>query len=142
MNTTLRTLSSLLLLPVLSCCLPVQAQTRSAADAEQIANSFLSQPRQAAPRGTMPMLQPTMHLYTTSTELLDKGTAEPAFYVFTPQDNNEGGFVIVSGIEEAATILGFSYTDVFDADQIPPAMRYLLGKYQEEIEAYLAFPTQ
>ena len=88
------------------------------------------------------MLQPTMHLYTTSTELLDKGTAEPAFYVFTPQDNKEGGFVIVSGIEEAEPILGFSYTDVFDAERIPPAMRYLLGKYQEEIEAYLALPTQ
>ena len=88
------------------------------------------------------MLQPTMRLYATSTELLEKGSAEPAFYVFTPQDNSEGGFVIVSGIEEAAPILGFSYTDVFDAEGIPPAMRYLLGKYQEEIEAYLALPVQ
>jgi hypothetical protein len=137
---TLRTLSCLLLLSVLAWCLPVLGQNRSAADAEQIANAFLSQPRHAASRGTVPMLQPTMRLYATSMELLDKGTVEPAFYVFTPQDNNEGGFVIVSGIEEAAPILGFSYTDVFDVDQIPPAMRYLLGKYQEEIDAYLALP--
>ena len=138
----LRTLSSLLLMSVLGCCLPVLGQNRSAADAEQIANTFLSQPRRAPSRGTVPMLQPTMHLYTTSSELLDKGTVEPAFYVFTPQDNDTGGFVIVSGIEEAAPILGFSYTDVFDADQLPPAMRYLLGKYQAEIDAYLALSPQ
>ncbi len=139
---TLRTLSSLLLLSVLACCLPVLGQNRSAAEAEQIANTFLSQPRRAPSQGTVPMLQPTMHLYATSAELLDKGTVEPAFYVFTPQDNDAGGFVIVSGIEEAAPILGFSYTDVFDADQLPPAMRYLLGKYQEEIDAYLALSPQ
>ena len=110
---TLRTLSCLLLLSVLAWCLPVLGQNRSAADAEQIANAFLSQPRHAASRGTVPMLQPTMHLYATSMELLDKGTVEPAFYVFTPQDNNEGGFVIFSGIEEAAPILGFSYKNFF-----------------------------
>ena len=139
---TIRTLSYLLLLSILSWSVPVLGQSRSAADAEQIANSFLSQPRKAAPRGTMPLLQSSMRLYATSTELLDKGAAEPTFYVFTPQDNNIGGFVIVSGIEEAAPILGFSYTDVFDADQIPPSMRYLLGKYQEEIEAYLSLSPQ
>lgn len=130
------------MMSVLGWCVPVMGQNRSAADAEQIANAFLLQPRRAASRGTVPMLQPTMRLYATSTELLEKGSAEPAFYVFTPQDNNEGGFVIVSGIEEAAPILGFSYTDVFDAEGMPPAMRYLLGKYQEEIEAYLALPIQ
>ena len=138
----LRTLFCLLLLCVLGWCVPMVGQNRSAADAEQIANAFLLQPRRAASRGTVPMLQPTMRLYATSAELLEKGSAEPEFYVFTPQDNNEGGFVIVSGIEEAAPILGFSYTDVFDAEGIPPAMRYLLGKYQEEIEAYLALPIQ
>ncbi len=76
---TLRTLSSLLLMSVLGCCLPVLGQNRSAAEAEQIANTFLSQPRRAPSLGTVPMLQPTMHLYATSSELLDKGTVEPAF---------------------------------------------------------------
>ncbi len=138
----LRRFFCLVLMSVLGWSVPMVGQNRSAADAEQIANAFLLQPRRAASRGTVPMLQPTMRLYATSTELLEKGSVEPAFYVFTPQDNNEGGFVIVSGIEEAAPILGFSYTDVFDAEGIPPAMRYLLGKYQEEIEAYLALPVQ
>ena len=138
----LRRFFCLVLMCVLGWCVPMMGQNRSAADAEQIANAFLLQPRRAVPRGTVPMLQPTMRLYATSAELLEKGSAEPAFYVFTPQDNDEGGFVIVSGIEEAAPILGFSYTDVFDAEGIPPAMRYLLGKYQEEIEAYLALPIQ
>lgn len=139
---TIRTLSYLLLLFIFGWSAPVLGQYRSAADAEQIANSFLTQPRRTAPRGSVPMLQPSMRLYATSTELLGKGAVEPAFYVFTPQDNNVGGFVIVSGIEEAAPILGFSYTDVFDTDQIPPAMRYLLGKFQEEIDAYLSLPPQ
>ena len=139
---TFRTFSFLLIMAVLGWSFPVLSQNRSAADAEQIANSFLSKPRKAAPRGSVPMLQPSMRLYTTSTEMLDRGGVEPAFYVFTPQDNNAGGFVIVSGIEEAAPILGFSYTDVFDVNQIPPAMRYLLGKYKEEIDAYLSISPQ
>ena len=139
---TLRTVFYLVMLSFIGWSVPVLGQSRSAAEAEQIANAFLSQPRRAASRGSVPMLQPSMHLYATSSELLEKGSVEPAFYVFTPQDNDTGGFVIVSGIEEAAPILGFSYTDVFDADQIPPAMRYLLGKYQEEIDAYLALSPQ
>ena len=140
---TIRTLSSWLMLTVLGWSIPALGQNRSAADAEQIANSFLSQPRSTSQRASSPMLlpQPTLQLYTTSSQLLDKGPVEPAFYVFTPQDKTEGGFVIVSGIEEAAPILGFSYTDVFDADQIPPAMRYLLGEYQAEIDAYRSIPA-
>ena len=118
-------------------------QNRSVVDAEQIANTFMTQKaRRAATRGAVPMLQPSMRLYASSIDLLEKGENVAAFYVFTPQDDGVGGFVIVSGIEEAAPILGFSYTDVFDADQIPPAMRYLLGKYQEEIDAYLALSPQ
>lgn len=85
--------------------------------------------------------QPSLQLYATSSQLLDKGPVEPAFYVFTPLNNSEGGYVIVSGIEEATPILGFSYTDVFDADLIPPAMRYLLGEYQAEIDAYRSIPA-
>ena len=139
---TLRTFCFWVMLSVLGWCMPVLGQNRSAGDAEQIANTFMSQPRRAAQRGAVPMLQPTMRLYATSSELLEKEEDVAAFYVFTPQDNNAGGFVIVSGIEEASPILGFSYTDVFDAEQLPPAMRYLLGKYQEEIEAYLSLPTE
>lgn len=140
---TIRTLSTLLMLTVLGWSVPVLGQNRSAADAEQIANSFLSQPRMAGHRASSPMLlpHPSLQLYATSSQLLDKGPVEPAFYVFTPQDNSEGGFVIVSGIEEGTPILGFSYTDVFDANQIPTAMRYLLGEYQAEIEAYRSIPS-
>ena len=134
----MRTFGFWVMLTVVGWCVPVLGQNRSAGDAERIANTFMMQPRRAGARGAVPMLQPTMQLYATSSELLEKGEDVAAFYVFTPQDNDEGGFVIVSGIEEAAPILGFSYTDVFDAEQMPPAMRYLLGKYQEEIEAYLA----
>ena len=120
----------------------MMGQNRSAGEAERIANAFMMQSRRAGVRGTELMPESSMRLYTTSAELLEKGKVEPAFYVFTPQDNDEGGFVIVSGIEEAAPVLGFSYSDVFDAEQLPPAMRYLLGKYQEEIEAYLALPIE
>lgn len=139
---TIRTLCLLVLLAVIGWCVPSVGQSRSVVDAEQIANAFMTQARRAAPRGSVPMLQPSMRLYATSAELLDKGSAEAAFYVFTSEDNGVGGYVIVSGIEEASPVLGFSYTEVFDADQIPPAMRYLLGKYQEEIDAYLALSPQ
>ena len=137
-----RTFCFWVMLSVLGWCMPVMGQNRSAGEAERIANAFMMQPLRAGVRGTVPMPEASMRLYATSSELLEKGSAEPAFYVFTPQNNDEGGFVIVSGIEEAAPVLGFSYSDVFDAEQLPPAMRYLLGKYQEEIEAYLALPIE
>jgi hypothetical protein len=139
---TNRVLSHLVMLSFLMWCVPGLGRSRSAMEAERIANTFLMQSRRAGVRGTVLMPESSMRLYTTSAELLEKGEVEPAFYVFTPQDNDEGGFVIVSGIEEAAPILGFSYSDVFDAEQLPPAMRYLLGKYQEEIEAYLTLPIE
>ena len=138
----MRTFGLWVMLTVVGWCMPVLGQNRSAGEAERIANAFMMQPRRVVTRGAVPMLQPTMQLYATSSELLEKEEDVAAFYVFTPQDNDEGGFVIVSGIEEAAPILGFSYSDVFDAEQMPPAMRYLLGKYQEEIEAYLALPIE
>ena len=139
---TFRTFCFWVMLSVLGWCVPVMGQNRSAGEAERIANAFMMQPRRAGVRGTVPMPEASMRLYTTSAELLEKGEVEPAFYVFTPQNNDEGGFVIVSGIEEATPVLGFSYSDVFDAEQLPPAMRYLLGKYREEIDAYLSVSPQ
>ena len=52
------------------------------------------------------------------------------YYIF---NNEEGGFVIVSGDDATEEILGYSDTGTFDVNNIPENMKELLDDYQEEI---------
>jgi len=60
-----------------------------------------------------------------------KGTND--YYVFNRQDNQ--GFVIVSGDDVVAPILGYSDNGSFDMDQAPEALQYLLKEYQNYMES-------
>ena len=54
------------------------------------------------------------------------------FYVF---NRSEGGFVIVSAdARTVKPVLGYSDNGRFDADNIPPALQYILSGYQEQID--------
>ena len=57
-------------------------------------------------------------------------TQTPPYYVFNQEG---GGFVIVSGNDRTAAILGYSATSTFDESTIPAAMRSLLNEYAEGI---------
>ena len=53
-------------------------------------------------------------------------------YVF---NRDEGGFVIVSAdARTVKPVLGYSDNGQFDADNIPPALQYILSAYQEQID--------
>ena len=54
----------------------------------------------------------------------------PYFYVF----NGNSGFVIVSGDDRVAPVLGYSDEGCFDPDNIPPNMVEFLKGYQKEID--------
>ena len=61
-------------------------------------------------------------------------TNKPCYYVFNNGD--DGGFVIVSGDDRTATILGYSDIGHFDASTIPTNMSEWLQEYARQI-AYL-----
>lgn len=68
------------------------------------------------------------------------GKSDPAFYIFTPA--NERGFVIVSGDDELAPIVGYSDNEV--PGEMPPALLALLDEYEmyvDEVRAGRAVPT-
>ena len=47
--------------------------------------------------------------------------------------NTESGFVLVGADERMPDVLGYSDSGAFDADSLPPAMRFLLQCYAEEL---------
>ena len=72
---------------------------------------------------------------TSSTDLklayTSKSEAKTCFYVFNVGDDE--GFVIAGGDEAALEILGFSDHGTFDYDAIPPAFKWWLSLYTEQI---------
>ncbi len=59
-----------------------------------------------------------------------EGEFQP-YYVFNAQ---EGGFVIVSGDERTVPILGFSDNGHFDVNDLPDNLRFLLARYESQIQ--------
>jgi len=54
------------------------------------------------------------------------------FYVFGTKNND--GFVIVSGDDRVVPILGYSDTNGFSADDMPPNLQWWLGEYAKQIQ--------
>lgn len=56
----------------------------------------------------------------------------PTMYVF--DKNNDSGFVLLSADDAAAPVLGYSDYGNFDADEMPPQMKWWLSEYSRQIE--------
>jgi len=54
------------------------------------------------------------------------------FYVFGAENNE--GFVIVSGDDRATPVLGYSHTNGFSADNMPPNLQWWLSEYAKQIQ--------
>lgn len=69
---------------------------------------------------------------------ISRGAAHKTKASFTPyyvfEKENEGGFIIVAADDAAAPILGETDGGVFDKDSMPPALVWLLGTYERQIE--------
>ncbi len=61
-----------------------------------------------------------------------------AYYVFNR--GKQGGYIIVSGDDRAEQVLGYSTRGSFCYDSIPPAMRWWLGQYRQQMEHLSAQP--
>lgn len=54
------------------------------------------------------------------------------FYVFSTENNS--GFVIVAGDDRVTPVLGYSHTNGFSADNMPPNLQWWLGEYAKQIQ--------
>ena len=68
------------------------------------------------------------------------GAETPVYYVFNATD--EAGFVVVSGDDRTAPILGYSTSGSFDATAMPPHVQHWMETYAQQIEALNAYALQ
>lgn len=65
---------------------------------------------------------------------LNSKTGSPSVYIFNKSDN--AGYLLLSADDVAAPILGYVDCGSFDAEMIPPAMKWWLSQYSEQTEYY------
>ena len=63
-------------------------------------------------------------------EIKAQGATAPGVYIF---ESGNDGYLIVSADDSAVPLLGYSDTQKFDADNVPPQLQYWLDFYAEEI---------
>lgn len=119
---------------LMAMLLPTAALARqiSSSEARQIAERF-QQKGSATPTGATPVAASLKLAYTATTEQ----SATPAYYVF--ERGNNAGFIIVSADDRLRDILGYSYSDKFDPNDMPENMKWWLDEYKREITAYLKY---
>lgn len=114
-------------------CLPAMAEQRTASDALNVATSYLNAntPRQGllASSGA-----PQLTLAMTAVN----AKQQVDYYVFN--NSQERGFVIVSGDDKAAPVLGYSDSGSFDENDIPDGLRYWLDCYAEQMQYLRSHP--
>ncbi|MBP3227378.1 MAG: leucine-rich repeat protein [Bacteroidaceae bacterium] len=119
---------------LLSLC-EAGAQVVSESEARQVAERFVTSTTPAGVRRMPAATAKSLQLAHTARV----GSEAPELYVYNVA---QGGFVIVSG--DAATdseVLGWSDTGVFDADNLPDGLQFLLGSYARGIAAFRAEAT-
>jgi len=109
-------------------CTPLLAVNVSVSKAEQAARMFFKlnpQTRSADVSLTL--------VYEGGSNPLTRGSvsASSPYYVF---NNASGGFAIIAGDDKVEPVLGFSYTDRFDPDNISDALQYWLDGYRYDVE--------
>ncbi|MBQ9522209.1 MAG: C10 family peptidase [Paludibacteraceae bacterium] len=113
------------------CCLlsgTVFANERSAEAAAEIAAQFTNRTPELRAKRMAPCSASSMRLVHTRAKL---NSSAPAFYIFNQEDNS--GYVVVSGDDFAEDILMYSDRGTFDPESINPNKRFWLNFLQEEI---------
>ena len=95
--------------------------------AREIANNFLQKKGKSVK--TEPARAPRMKGQTTTSD-------NASYYVFNASDNK--GFVIVSGDDQTAPVLGYSMNGRFDETTMPPSVKAWLESYARQIEIIAA----
>ena len=104
----------------LLCIGTVSAAPLSSQQAKRLAKSFLN-----ARGKTVSELHVAKAPYTK-----ERFTEDAAYHVF---DAVGGGFIVVSGDDRTAPVLGYSDRGVFPDDDMPEGLKWLLQTYEEQI---------
>ena len=123
----------LLLLSLVMMCLPLMAEQRTASEAQNVASNYL---RTKAAHHLMGVSTQSPQLSLSMTGM--SADKKVDYYVFN--NGKDNGFIIVSGDDKAAPVLGYCDEGSFDANDIPDGMRYWLECYAEQIQYLRSHP--
>ncbi|MCF0185705.1 MAG: C10 family peptidase [Bacteroidaceae bacterium] len=112
---------------LLLASLQISAKVVDVTEASKMAAAYLSPKSQTHGQ---PMRVKQIKL-SASSRLMAPAAEEPAFYIFTSEEGK--GFAIVSADDVATPVLGYSDTNSFDPDNIPPALEELMSQWTEQI---------
>ncbi len=111
----------------------IMAEQRSASEAQNVASNYLRTKAQHHLLGVSTHA-PQLSLSMTGTNVDNKVD----YYVFN--NGKDNGFIIVSGDDNAAPVLGYCDEGSFDANDIPDGMRYWLDCYAEQMQYLRSHP--
>ena len=130
------TMKNAFLIFIAALCVPLMAFPNpvDVNAASKIAQKFIeSKTEEANARGIFR----TNAVTDTELELVYKSPSvrqnSSEYYVFAPADSV--GYVIVSGEDRVSPIVGYSLTDKFSSQQMPPALENLLSSYAQYVDA-------
>ena len=123
----------LLLLMLIAMCLPLMAEQRTASEAQNVASNYL---RTKAATHLLGVSSQTPQLSLSMTGM--SADKKVDYYVFN--NGKDNGFIIVSGDDKAAPVLGYCDEGSFDADDIPDGMLYWLECYAEQMQYLRSHP--
>ena len=111
----------------------IMAEQRTASEAQNVANNYL---RTKASHHLMGVSTQSPQLSLSMTGM--SADKKVDYYVFN--NGKDNGFIIVSGDDKAAPVLGYSDEGSFDANDIPDGMRYWLECYAEQMQYLRSHP--
>lgn len=111
----------------------MMAEQRTASEAQNVANSYL---RTKASHHLMGVSTQSPQLSLSMTGM--SADKKVDYYVFN--NGKDNGFIIVSGDDKAAPVLGYSDSGSFDANDIPDGLRYWLECYAEQMQHLRSHP--
>ena len=115
----------------------VASQTLSQSSATHSVDNATQVKAQAVPQKTVQLLYKSSSINSENTNTTKHNTKTNVketiyFYVFGTENNE--GFVIVAGDDRVTPVLGYSDTNGFDADNMPPNLQWWLGEYAKQIQ--------
>ncbi len=111
---------------------------RNSNDAYQLAQEFFNKPTEKAGLKKAPSTKKSAQLVFSKAKKNKLSTNY--YYIFNQNDNH--GFVIVSGDKSTSEILGYSDEGGFDPQNIPDNLKYWLSVYEDEMDNLTVIDSQ
>ena len=147
MNQRITKMKSSLLLVLATIALPVWGEKVNENTARQVATQMMSQSSetrdsadttqlksQAQPKTLQLIYKSSKSKTTNVSTRAAKADADETVYFYVFGAENNKGFVIVAGDDRITPVLGYSPTNGFPVDNMPPNLKWWLGEYARQIQ--------